>query len=51
MKQLKKRTKVVGVFPDRAACDRLFGSQLLELDEHWQTQQACYFDMALYAGA
>ena len=30
MKRLKKRTKVVGVFPNRASCDRLIGSQLLE---------------------
>jgi putative transposase len=37
MKRLKKRTRVVGVFPTRSSCDRLIGSQLLELHEGWQT--------------
>jgi putative transposase len=45
MKRLKKRTKVVGVFPNRASCQRLIGSQLLELHESWQTQAAAYFNM------
>ena len=51
MKQLKKRTRVVGVFPNTAACERLVGSQLLELHETWQTQEACYFNMDQYAGS
>ena len=38
MKRLKKRTRVVGIFPNRASCDRLIGSQLLELHEEWQTR-------------
>jgi transposase-like protein len=50
MKRLKKRTKVVGVFPDRSSCDRLIGSQLLELHEQWQTEGKAYFNME-YAGA
>jgi transposase-like protein len=50
MKRLKKRTRVVGVFPNRAACDRLIGSQLLELHETWQTQEMSYFNMTQYAG-
>jgi len=45
MKRLKKRTRVVGVFPNRASCDRLIGSQLLELHEQWQTEQRSYFNM------
>lgn len=49
MKQLKKRTKVVGVFPNRASCDRLIGAQLLELHESWLTEEAAYFNMD-YAG-
>jgi transposase-like protein len=45
MKRLKKRTKVVGVFPNRAACQRLIGAQLLELHEQWQTEEKAYFNM------
>jgi putative transposase len=50
MKRLKKRTRVVGVFPNRAACERLIGSQLLELHEAWQTEPRYYFNMDQYAG-
>jgi putative transposase len=49
MKRLKKRTRVVGVFPNRASCDRLIGSQLLELHESWQTETISYFNMEQYA--
>ncbi len=45
MKRLKKRTRVVGVFPNRSSCDRLIGSQLLELHERWQTEEKNYFNM------
>jgi putative transposase len=50
MKRLKKRTKVVGVFPNRSACDRLIGAQLIELHESWLTETSSYFNMD-YAGA
>jgi putative transposase len=45
MKRLKKRTRVVGIFPNRASCDRLIGSQLMELHERWQTEERNYFNM------
>jgi putative transposase len=45
MKRLKKRTRVVGVFPNRSACDRLIGAQLLELQESWLTSEKPYFNM------
>jgi transposase-like protein len=45
MKRLKKRTRVVGVFPSRSSCERLVGSQLLELHEQWLTEPKAYFNM------
>jgi putative transposase len=50
MKRLKKRTRVVGVFPNRSSCDRLIGAQLLELHEQWATEEKAYFNME-YVGA
>lgn len=47
MKRLKKRTRVVGVFPNRASCDRLIGSQLLEVHEQWLTEAGVRFNMEL----
>jgi transposase-like protein len=49
MKRLKKRTRVVGVFPNRASCDRLIGALLLEVHERWLVEDHCYFNMALTA--
>lgn len=48
MKRLKKRTRVVGIFPNRASCDRMIGAQLLEVHEDWQTERSAYFNMAQY---
>jgi len=45
MKRLKKRTRVVGVFPNRASCDRLIGAQLLEVHERWLAEPAATFNM------
>lgn len=47
MKRLKKRTAVVGVFPNRAACDRLIGAQLIEVHEHWLTETKAHFNMTM----
>ncbi len=45
MKRLKKRTRVVGVFPNRASCDRLIGAQLLEVHEGWLAEPIASFNM------
>jgi transposase-like protein len=48
MKQLKRRTRVVGIFPNPAACDRLTGALLLERHERWQLETRAYFAMDPY---
>lgn len=48
MKRLKQRTRVVGVFPNRAACDRLIVAQLIELHEKWSTAERAYLNMELW---
>jgi transposase-like protein len=45
MKRLKKRSRVVGVFPSRGSCDRLLGAQLIEVHEEWSVQSQPYFNM------
>ena len=45
MKRLKKRSRVVGVFPNRSSCDRLLGAQLLEVHEDWSLDEMPYFNM------
>jgi transposase-like protein len=50
MKRLKARTKVVGIFPNRASCDRLAGAILVEVDEEWSLETAPYFGMEQAGG-
>jgi len=38
----KRRTKVVGVFPDRPSVIRLVGSILNEIDDDWRASQRRY---------
>ena len=45
MKRLKKRSRVVGVFPSRSSCDRLLGAQLIEVNEAWSVCDKPYFNM------
>jgi transposase-like protein len=45
MKRLKKRSRVVGVFPSRSSCDRLLGAQLLEVHETWSVEARMWLNM------
>ena len=45
MRRLKKRTRVVGVFPNRSSCDRLTGALLLEVHEQWAVEERVYYNM------
>jgi putative transposase len=45
MRRLKKRTRVVCVFPNRGSCDRLVGAQLLEVHEQWLAEPIATFNM------
>ena len=39
-KEVKRRTRVVGIFPNEAACLRLISAHLMEIDEEWHTGKA-----------
>lgn len=42
MREVKRRSRVVSIFPNDASCDRLVGSMLLEYHEAWQCERTRY---------
>jgi transposase-like protein len=44
-KEVKRRTNVVGVFPDQPSVIRLAGSILMEFDDEWQAADRRYFSL------
>jgi transposase-like protein len=45
--EIRRRERVIRIFPNRDSAIRLMGALLLELDEQWSTGHR-YFDMTLY---
>ena len=50
-KEIKKRTKVVGVFPSPESCERLVGSLLMEQHEEWMEDKAYLTDREMEKSA
>ena len=44
-REIKRRTKVVGVFPDQPSVIRLVGTLLIEIDDDWRASQRKYFSL------
>ncbi len=42
MKEIKKRTRPVGAFPNDRACWRLIGAVLLEMQDRWDLEAGRY---------
>lgn len=45
MEEVKRRTRVVGIFPNEPSSDRLIGAHLLERHEAWQCERMRYLVM------
>jgi putative transposase len=47
--EIKRRSEVVGIFPNEAAVVRLIGALLLEQNEEWTVQRARYMTLETIA--
>ena len=45
MRAIKRRTRVVGIFPNESSADRLVGAHFLERHETWQCERTRYLSM------
>lgn len=45
MREIKRRTQVVGIFPNEGSCDRLVGAHLIERHDTWQCEPSRYLAM------
>lgn len=45
MREIKRRTDVVSIFPNEASCDRLIGAHLMERHETWLCESKRYLDL------
>lgn len=47
-RELRRRERVIGIFPNRDSAIRLIGALLMELDEHWRIERRLYLNMSEY---